>query len=143
MFWSIRYAAGWDFRLSRRARVFRWSIVIAGFAALHLKGSAFSAVRVAGFLVAITVLCWPNLAYRLDKMLFRDWPEADATVESAHKGPDSVWDVRYSFEFSGERRGGSSRFESRKDEFPIGSRIKIVYDPLNPTESKVISSTSQ
>lgn len=64
-FWAIRRKYEIDEKLDRKARIFRWTVVILGFAAAQLRGPEFAWVRVLSALSALAFLCWPNLARRL------------------------------------------------------------------------------
>ena len=141
--WAIRYKAGLDYKLSRRAQLIRWSLVALGYALIHLPGPGVGYVRVTAGFVGLAVFCWPNLAYRLDRLLFRDWPRTQGIVESSQIDSGGSWRIQYSFDCNGERRGGSDKVRQSslaggEGEFQIGSSVVIQYDPLNPTESGVI-----
>ncbi len=146
--WSIRYSAGLNYKLSRRARLTRWLLVVGGFGLTYLPGSNMAIARVTSGFVGLVIFCWPNFAYRLDKLLFRDWPQTRAIVESSQSDSGGVWRMQYSFYCNGERRGGRDRVRTSsanwgESEFPVGSSVAIQYDPLNPGESRVVPSTDK
>lgn len=146
--WAIRHTAGLDYNLSRRAQLIRWSLVALGYALTHLPGQGMAFVRVTAGFVGLAMFCWPNLAYRLDGLLFHDWPRTQAIVESVQMDVNGKWRLQYSFDCNGERQGGTDQVRpslegADENVFQTGSRVAIQYDPLNPTESKVISSTGE
>ena len=141
--WAIRYKAGLDYKLSRRAQLIRWSVIALGYALIHLPGPGMAYVRMTAGFVGLAVFCWPNLAYRLDRLLFRDWPRARGIIESCQVDSDGNWRVQYSFDCDGERRGGSDKVRPSSSEgsevgFQMGSSVAIRYVPLNPSESRII-----
>ncbi len=144
--WAIRYKAGLDYKLSRRAQVIRWSLVALAYAMIHLPGPGMAFARVTAGFVGLAFLCWPNLAYRLDRLLFRDWPRTRGIVEASQIDSAGNWRIQYSFDCNGERRGGTDRVRLSSEvgdegKVHVGSSIAIRYDPLNPTESRVTFST--
>lgn len=143
--WAVRYKAGLDYKLSRRAQVLRWWLVVIGYSLIHVPGAGAAYVRVAAGFVGLAVFCWPNLAYRLDRLLFRDWPVTRGTVESSEVESEANWKVQYSFEFHGERHGGAACVQAVSgvevgNKYRAGSTVAIQYDPLNPTQSRIARS---
>ena len=143
MFWAIRVSAGVDYKLNTRGRSVRWAVVIVGFALTSIPGARLGWFRVVAFLMGLSFLCWPNLAYYLNS-LFETWPITEGQVGSIQQQSSSRWQVAYDFEVEGERFGGlsTSKVDPRLN---AGNpsleemRISIRYDPLNPGRSSRIT----
>src|SRR5271167_2344927 len=70
--WAIRRNAEADYALDRLARAVRWVVVFLGFAvAYYVPGPGLWCVRVAGGVLGLAFLCWPNFAYHLTRLLRR------------------------------------------------------------------------
>lgn len=61
--WAVRYRWNLDYRLSANARLVRWGVVAVGYS--MALGSTIRDIRLAGVLVGLAFLCWPNFAYHL------------------------------------------------------------------------------
>jgi hypothetical protein len=69
--WAIRRKAEVDYPLDGLSRLVRWSAVTAGFdVGYYLPGPRLEYARVAGALLGLSFLCWPNFAHHLTN-LFR------------------------------------------------------------------------
>jgi hypothetical protein len=141
-FWAIRASAGVDYKLSAQGRAVRWAVVFIGFALTSIAGARLGWFRVIAFLVALSFLCWPNLAYYLNSM-FEAWPSTEAQVDSIQQQSASRWQVAYDFELDGERYGGRGSVKvdprsSADDPSLETMRIGVCYDPLNPGRSSRI-----
>lgn len=65
-FWAIRKKADVHYPLDGVGRIVRWTLVAVGFAVVYyVASSGLGYLRVAGMLVALAFLCWPNLAFYL------------------------------------------------------------------------------
>ena len=71
MFWGLRRSYELDDQLTRKERVIRWSVVIAGFALALIEGSDTAAeiIRVGGVLIAFAFLAWPNFAHMVGELV--------------------------------------------------------------------------
>lgn len=139
-FWTIRFSAGIDYKLSARGKAVRWGVVVVYFALTSLPGAGRGWFRVSSCLIGLAFLCWPNLAYHCSK-LFDEWPTAEGRVDSIQQQSDSRWTVTYDFEIGGERYGGHDVLQwdgivGDADDEP--SRVLVRYDPLNPGRSSCI-----
>jgi hypothetical protein len=113
--WVIRSKWNLDYRLSSKARFIRWGTVFICYS--FSPRIDVVALQICGFLIGLTFLCWPNVAY----YLIRPWPVSEGRVTSSRES-DSRWSVAYCFEFNGQRYGGhlSSRpFRDLSLEMPI------------------------
>ncbi len=140
MFWTIRFSAGIDYKLSARGKAIRWVVVVVCFALTSVPGASLGWFRVSSYLAGLAFLCWPNLAYRLSK-LFDEWPIAEGRVDSVQQQSSSHWTVAYDFEIGGERYGGHDTVKSDGfigDAFEGRTRVLVRYDPLNPGRSSRI-----
>jgi hypothetical protein len=140
MFWTIRFSGDIDYKLSARGKAIRWVVVVVCFALTSVPGTSLGWFRVSSYLVGLAFLCWPNLAYSLNK-LFDDWPVAEGRVDSVQQESVSRWTVSYDFEIGGERYGGHDTVESNGfigDVSEDRTRILVRYDPLNPGRSSRI-----
>lgn len=70
--WAMRKKAGIDDPLDRISAFCRLTIVLIGFLCASIPGARLGALRIAGFVVAIMFLCWPNFAYRITRQQHRD-----------------------------------------------------------------------
>lgn len=133
--WAIRVGTGIDYKLGARSRVIRWAVVVVCFALTSIPGTTLGSFRVFFYLVGLSFLCWPNLAYHFGK-LFDDWPIAEGRVESFQEQSASRWIVSYDFEVGGERYGGSDTVRAHNGgsgSVPCkGTKVLIRFDPLNP-----------
>ena len=140
--WAIRYKAGWDYKLSPQAASLRWIIALVGYlVAVSLPGDSLAYIRVFARLVGLSFLCWPNLAYHLDKRL-RRWPSTQGMIIS-RQTTENGWNIGYNYFFKGERYGGMTLVRpvagSTPDEsYPDGKQLTVSYDPYNPNCSKLI-----
>jgi len=70
--WAIRRRAEADYPLDKLTRTVRWVTVAVGFAiAYYLLGPELTYARVAGGLLGLAFLCWPNFAYHLTNLFRR------------------------------------------------------------------------
>lgn len=70
--WAIRRKTEVDYPLDWASQVLRWTVVVLGFAVAHLPGADLGYVRVAGYLVGLAFLCWPNFSYHLVHLVRRN-----------------------------------------------------------------------
>jgi hypothetical protein len=63
--WGFRRKYEVDYALDGLALTFRWVVVAIGFLAASFQGQNLGYVRLAGFLLGMSFLCWPNCAYHL------------------------------------------------------------------------------
>jgi hypothetical protein len=143
MFWAIRVSAGVDYKLNARGRSVRWAVVVVGFALTSIPGARLGWFRFLAFLMGVSFLCWPNLAYYLNN-LFEIWPSTEGRVDSIQQQSSSRWQVAYDFEVEGERFGGLSTLKvdprlNAGDPSLEEMRIVVRYDPLNPGRSSRIA----
>ena len=137
--WAVRYNAGWDYRLSSTARMVRWAVVALGYLmAASLPGPA--AVRLIAGFAGLGFLCWPNFAYHLTNV-FVSWPTAQGHVVSATVTDDGVL-LTYAFEIGSDIYGGDSKLRGLRgvSTYAQDQPITVAYDPLNPTESRIVTS---
>jgi hypothetical protein len=71
VFWAYRSHYALDYELDRAGHVLRWSVVLLGFSSVLLPGSEFAYVRVAGGVLGLAFLVWPNFAYHLRQLFKR------------------------------------------------------------------------
>ena len=143
MFWAVRVSAGVDYKLNTRGRSVRWAVVVVGFALTSIPGARLGWFRVIAFLMGLSFLCWPNLAYYLNSQ-FESWPSTEGRVDSIRQQSSSRWQVAYDFEVEGERFGGLSTLKvdprlNAGDPSLEEMRIVVRYDPLNPARSSRIT----
>jgi hypothetical protein len=96
-------------------------------------------VRVMPGATGLCFLCWPNLAYHLTNF-FVEWPTTEGKVLSVSQS-NSCWLVSYSFELRGEAFGGITKLKAGAgtNQYSAGQRVTVGYDPLNPSQSTVVS----
>ena len=70
--WAIRKKAEVDEPLDRGAKILRWTIIVVAFGTGCLPGESLRVVRICGFWVGLSFLCWPNLAYHLRNLFKRE-----------------------------------------------------------------------
>jgi hypothetical protein len=142
--WSIRYRFDLDYKLGWIGQMVRWLSAALGYEVANLAGAKFNHLHAMGTPVFLAFFCWPNFAYYLTN-LFRPLPTTTATVESTHEeGDENHWLVSYSFEQHGESYGGTTKIRATagsdlKQAFPIGGKVTIQADPLNPSKSKLVA----
>jgi hypothetical protein len=143
--WAIRYKADWDYKLGGTAKSVRWAVVTLAYVlATLIPGPSLGYVRVVIWLIGLCFLCWPNLAYYLTN-LFCEWPTATGIVIS-HFDSGDRWIISYDFEFSNELYGGAAKVKpseglSIADSYPEGRHLVVRFDPLNPSQSRLVSFT--
>jgi len=69
--WALRKKSEVDYPLDWTSHVLRWTVVVLGFVVAHLPGSNLGYVRVAGYVVGLAFLCWPNFSYHLIHLVHR------------------------------------------------------------------------
>jgi hypothetical protein len=141
--WAIRSKWKLDYRLSAKARVVRWAVVILCYS--FAARATFAAVRVSGGLIGLGFLCWPNFAYHVTRV-FETWPTTEGTISSTYESA-SQWFISYSFEFKNQLYGGTSKVRrieglSLAEGYPAGRPVIIRYDPLNPDNSAIKKSSA-
>jgi hypothetical protein len=105
--------------------------------AASLQGPA--PLRLVPGFVGIGFLCWSNFAYRLAN-LFIKWPAAEGHIVSV-TNTESSNVIMYDFTYGGESFGGTASLKWNKiatAEYSPGQPIAVLYDPLNPHESRLI-----
>ena len=70
-FWPYRRKYDLDHQLDRTAQTVRWLIVLSGFSVALLPGPQFKIMRIAGGIVLLAFLAWPNFAYHLTAVFNR------------------------------------------------------------------------
>ncbi len=72
--WAIRRRVEADYPLDRSARIVRWTVVAVGFAiGYYVPGLEIGGyVRVAGLVLGLGFLCWPNFAHHLTNLFRRN-----------------------------------------------------------------------
>ncbi len=109
--------------------------------AVSTPGASMGLVRVFAYLLGLSFLCWPNIAYHLDKSL-RRWPSTQGFVISG-EATEHGWNVGYNYFFNGVRYGGIARVQpvvgsTVHDSYPDGKPLLVSYDPYNPDCSQVL-----
>src|SRR5215470_6449101 len=66
--WAIRRKSDVDYRLDSTEKTIRWSIAFIGLSVTRLPGSSLGYVRLAGLLLGMAFLCWPNFAHHLARL---------------------------------------------------------------------------
>jgi hypothetical protein len=132
--WAIRYKADSDYKLSSTARGMRWLVVALGyFLAASLPGPGI--VRLIPGLIGLCFFCWPNFAYHLTNFFVR-WPQTEGQVTHfALSDPHPI--ISYSYRLGGDTYGGRAVLKSNSNQYSEGQAITIMYDPLNPDQSKL------
>ena len=138
--WAVRRKWKLDRKLNPNARLVRWGVVIACYSLCWRVKPAEAALAV--LFVGLAFLCWPNFAYHLAR-LFERWPMTRGEVTSARRS-GSRWQVDYSFEFEGQRYGGTSKVKrsaavSPETSYREGETVTVQFDPLNPEVSAIIA----
>lgn len=72
VFWAIRRKGEFDHPLNRNAKLVRWTIVVASFAATaQLRRPDAWAYRSIALTIGLAFYCWPNFAYHLTNLVGR------------------------------------------------------------------------
>lgn len=64
-FWAYRRHYDLDYPLDRTGQMIRWSAVVLGLSLALLNGPEFARARIAGGMLMLAFLAWPNFAYHL------------------------------------------------------------------------------
>ena len=64
-FWAIRRTSEADYRLDWTSHAVRWAVVVLGFAVAQIPGPNLGYLRVAGYILGLAFLSWPNFAHHL------------------------------------------------------------------------------
>ena len=70
--WALRHRYELDKPLDGISEGFRWAIVLLGFVCTYTPEKRLEPVRITAFVIGMSFLCWPNLAYRLTLQRIRE-----------------------------------------------------------------------
>jgi hypothetical protein len=69
--WAFRRKYETDSPLDGTGQFLRWSFVVGGLSTGFLRGGNLGGLRVAGLVVGMAFLCWPNLAFHMVEILHK------------------------------------------------------------------------